>query len=344
MKQRVFRPVEDASAAAPVTSKPARVNRLAVKMPLPEFSNAPVTTPAYESNAKADATVEAQESASGMQLQFIDARLVDQNAHPPRQIYSDDAIKSMAETIQRDGQRDPIHVIRHPSRRGHFIIGDGWTRVQAIRSYEINNCQVLARIHDGLTEEQASWLGYGQNENRSQHTDFDRAMFYQGWHKSGLAWEEIAKRTGLSKTLLSFYASYEKLPVELLTTARNFPEKITATVAQQLVRAVELSDEVKAGLLVSRFISGDMPQRWLKDEVIKLSSAKKPRTHKPAVNFQQRIGSTGAYKQRTDGHIELTATIATDRAEEFNARLVALVNEYAVQAGQEGQGGEETGK
>ncbi len=322
MKQRVFRPVEESVNTPTVSSKIVKENRLAVKMPLPEFSNDQASV------VGGDAVLPDRAEA---QLKMIDARHVIQNSHPPRQLYTDDAIKVIAESIKMDGQRDPIHVIEHPTRPGHFIIGDGWTRVQAVRSYEINDCQILARVHSGLSEEQASWLGYAQNESRSQHTDFDRAMFFQGWHNSGLKWEEISKRTGLSKTLLSFYASYEKLPAEILSAARNFPEKITATVAQQLARAAELSDESKAMLLTSRFISGDMPQKWLKDEVAKLSVEKKPREHRPAVSFQRRFGVDGAYKQRSDGRVEMMVAIPLERTDEFNTRMVALLSEFMEQ-------------
>lgn len=338
MKQRTYRPVESAEPPAPTPLKPVKVNPLAVAMPLPEYSDAPQTTPVgVAPKANEQPAGDGQATA---QLRMIDARHIEQNAHPPRQIYNDQAITDLADSMKKDGQRDPIHVIEHPSKPGRYIIGDGWTRVQAIRAHEINGGMVLARIHAGLTEEEASWLGYSQNERRSQHTDFDRAMYYQNWYKGGLSWDEIAKRSGKSKALLSFYASYSKLPSEILSAAHTFPDKITATVAQQLVRAVELGGESKAMLLTSRFISDDKPQKWLKEEVIKLSVERKQRVQKPQVNFQQRFGGDGSYRQRTDGHIELSASIPPDRAEEFNARIVALLNEFVdhEQSAPEGQG------
>lgn len=323
MKQRTFKPVGESSQSAPTTnlSKPIKIDRLAVSAPLPDFTN----TPNPETQLQGAPATTLPEAGVSI---LIDARHVHQNSHPPRQIYTDEAIKAVADSIVAVGQRDPIHVIEHPSLPGQFIIGDGWTRVQAIRSYEINECLVLARVHSGLSEEMASWLGYDQNEQRSQHTDFDRAIFFTTWHKSGLTWEDIAARTGLSKTLLSFYACYEKLPREIFTTARNYPDRITATVAQMLSRAVDLSGESRALLLASRFISGDYSQRWLKDELAKLSEEKKPSNRRPAVNFQQRFGVDGTYKQRADGHIELKAAIAPERLEEFNARMVSLLGEF----------------
>lgn len=261
---------------------------------------------------------------------LIDARIIDNNPYPPRHIHAEDVIDALAKSIADHGQRDPVHVIPHPEKPGRFIISDGWTRVQAIKAYDINDTKVLAKVHLNLSIEDAAWMGYDQNEKRSPHTDLDRALFFAVWIKKGLSLGEISRRTGISKALLSYYGAFDKLPSEAMVLARNNPGKISASVAHLLHRTSEVAGEEKMMRLLGVYLGEDRPRSWLKNELDKLSTPKESAAHtaRPRMNFHKKFGVTGLYKQRSDGLVEMRMEVPTDRVDEFNDRVVALMDEF----------------
>lgn len=311
MKQREFRPVDESNAGATISSRPLRTNKLTVSMPMPAL--APIEERAQD------------ETAHHEEFTLVDVRLIEQNANPPRLLYSAEAIDSLAESIEQDGQRDPVHLIPHPTREGRFIIGDGWTRVQAIRSRSLNDNKVLARIHLGLSEEEAAWLGYSQNEDRSQLTDYDKAAYYSSWHAQGRSWEDIAQKAGVSKTLMSFYSAFSKLPADVALLAKLNPQKITANVASILCRAATLKGDIAALRLATQFIEGDHPRKWLESHVESMTVERK-RSHN-AIRYQKAYGD-GFYKQRADGQVEAKLFIEPERLDDFNEKFGRLLDEF----------------
>lgn len=316
MKQRQFRPVDESGAGALVSSRPDRENKLAVKMPMPELTALGQRT---------------DEGAKNEEFTLIDVLLIDQNANPPRLLYSEEAIDSLAESIKHDGQRDPIHVIPHPTKEGRFIIGDGWTRVQAIRAHSLNGNLVLARVHMNLSEEAAAWMGYSQNEDRSQLTDYDKAAYYSNWHAQGHSWEDIAKKAGVSKAMMSFYSSFSRLPKDIAVQAKLNPQKVTATVAHLLCRAASLHGEIAALRLANQFLEGEYTRKWLESRVEAMSQERKTNTN--SIQYQKTFGD-GFYKQRADGLIEAKIRIPPENADEFNKKFEELINHYAKPTGE----------
>lgn len=331
MKSRTFAPIPEDKSQESTSPKPKRqsvLDRISKKMPLRPM-------PAYsEDEEQYEKSVSAFEiDDHSVDLVLLDARLIEQNSHPPRQIHTEEAIKELADSIRKDGQRDAIHVIPHPEKPGRYIIGDGWTRVQAICAYDINNTTVLTRIHQEMSEEEVAWLGYAQNEERKQHTDYDRAVFFSGWMKSGMQGKEIAERTGISPTLLSFYAAFNKLPPEALVLVKNNTDKVSATAAHLLYRILELSDEAHLMRTLHAFIEQDKPRTWLKDVLEKLPNQSKAATttRQPQPRktmFRKDFANNGVYKQRSDGRIELTLTVEADKIEQFNSGLLEFLTGY----------------
>lgn len=365
MKERTITPVPDPrvgdqnpAANEKQAGKKPRFGVRPVAMPLPEFTNKGVpavdgTAPHPVATASAsdleattqlvppqtDVTTAAKHSLppdmvlaegidSDREFRVIDARLVDQNINPPRQLYSDYAIQSLAESLKADGQRDPIHVIPHPSKPGRFIIGDGWTRVQAVRAYNINNCEVLACIHLNLNEIEASWLGYNQNEKRTPPTDYDRSVFYKELNRNGMSWEEIAERSGVSKAQISNFAAYERLPSELIALVKQHPEKISANAARLMARLNDEAGEATAIKIGQRFVNSDHTVAWLREQLeAVVDRAAAPRRKANSVAFQRKF-QAGHYRQRSNGQVELNVVIPPSRIEEFNTGIQELLKSY----------------
>ena len=260
----------------------------------------------------------------------LDARLIDQNAHPPRLTYIDDAIKEIADSISKNGQRDAIHVIPHPKKPGRYIIGDGWTRVLAIRSYGINNGTVLAAVHKNLTESEASWLGMLQNDERSQLTDFDRGMYFANWLDDGMTIDDIANRVKMSRTRVGEFVVIRNLPMEIKEHARRTPKKMSASVFAIISSILNKSSEDKAIAICNKYIAGDHTHAWLRKQASEISENSRKKSAN-SVQYQRRYGQ-GHYRQRASGQVELNVVIPdTSLVTQFNADLEELLKKYLPQ-------------
>ncbi len=289
--------------------------------------DAPVASPAPSTGLAADS--HSRSSANqAYEVVYINALDIDPNRFAPREIYGDNTLQERADSLETNGQRDPIHVIPNPAKPGRYIIGDGWTRVQAVRMRDILNLQLKAIIHTDKSEEEIAWMGYAQNEEREAHTDFDRARFYQKWRDQGWTWEQISKRTGIPVGSLSQYGNYNKLDVDLLHYAKRHPEKVSVNVVNQLWRLVSAKKSAEAAIsLCKKFVDNDESFRWLKEHVDTLTMEQRPDRKSSPVKFQRRY-ENGHFKQRSDGKIEIVGVIPPDKLEQFNETMDKLLRPY----------------
>lgn len=253
-------------------------------------------------------------------FQMIDVSLIDANPLAPREVYTPRMIRERADALRTQGQHDPIHVIPNPDEPGRFIICDGWTRVQACRDHQVMHA-LLSEVHEGLSLEESAWFGYQQNEERQQHCDLDRAMFYERLIAAGDTAAEIARRAGISKSQMSFYRAYSRLPGEVLEIVRDSPERFGATVAYHLERLCQLSGKRKAVALAARYAEENRPRSWLIAQVQSLIEAPTPR--RPSSAKQIRF-TNGFYKQRDDS-FEVSIKVDPAKREAFAQALEALV-------------------
>ena len=307
-------------------------------IPLPDFR--PLgSTSGDEENAPRTERVRPREDEQGAQpvpensaglsvgrlLQTIDVRLIDPNPLAPRQIYTSAMILQRAESLREYGQHDPIHVIPNPEAPGRYVICDGWTRVLACVQHKCLTT-LLAEIHPTLSIRDAAWYGYEQNESRQQHCDLDRAAFYDKLQADGETQAEISRRTGISKSLLSYYRSYSQLPEEVLNVVQTDPEKFSATVVYHLRRLCDACGVRRALSLATKFAEQNQPQRWLINQV---QVAVEPNKTAKVATLKHIRFANGSYK-RTDGAFHLSITLPEEQQAEFEERLEALLATVAV--------------
>lgn len=263
-------------------------------------------------------------ATNGRNLSMIEVGLIDPNPLAPREVYTPQMILERADDLRNQGQHDPIHVIPNPAFPGRYIICDGWTRVQSCVEHRVLN-ELLAEIHFDLTLQEAAWFGYEQNEGRKQHCDLDRAMFYEKLIAKGQSPADIAKRAKLSKSLMSFYRSFGKLPEEILELARTNPDKFSATVAYQIHKVFEKCGVRRAIILASKFVEEEHPRTWLISQV---QAFVNPSAHKSSAPSKQVRYSNGFLKKRNNT-FEVSISVAEDKQIEFEAALEALLETVA---------------
>ena len=262
------------------------------------------------------------------QVVLISALSIDANRFAPREIYSDNTLQSLATSLEKNGQRDPVHVIPNPAKPGRYIIGDGWTRVQAIRMRDILGLQVKAIIHDEFTEEDIAWFGYSQNEEREPHTDYDKACFYMKWRGEGWDWETISHKTGVPVNSLYPYTNYSKLDPDILYYAKNYPKKVTVNVITQLARLISADKPADQVLSICKsFVEDDASIASLRERIDSILNKTTKRSTKSSLLFQKRYKSAN-FKQRTDGDIEIRARIPKSQQEAFNEAMDQLLSRF----------------
>jgi ParB family chromosome partitioning protein len=187
----------------------------------------------------------------------------------------------------------------------------------------------LAEVHAELNIQEAAWYGYQQNEERHQFCDLDRAMFYEKLIAQGESAADVARRAKLSKSLMSFFRAYARLPEEILEVVRRRPDKFGSLVAYQLLKLYDKCGVRKALALANKFAEEEHTRAWLINQAqIHLS----PSESKAVVPLKQIRYGNGSYKQLGD-KFEVSIAVAEDKRESFAMALEALLETVAEKPG-----------
>lgn len=280
------------------------------------FSIDAIATPELEQNA-----VSETQAKGARNLVYLGINLIDPNPLAPREVYTPQMILARAEALRTQGQHDPIHVIPNPDEPGRFIICDGWTRVQACRDHQVTH-ELLAEVHEGMTLEESAWFGYQQNEEREQHCDLDRAMFYEKLIAAGETAAEVAKRAGVSRAQMTYYRSFARLPMDVMEIVRSNPRKFGATASYQLSKVVDRVGIRQAVRLAVRFSEEGHSNAWL---VSQAQALIEPTTQKQPTASKHIRFNNGFYKQRGND-FEVSMSISDhEKRLKFALELEALL-------------------
>lgn len=289
----------------------------------------PDKTPPYPASPEAPSAPVAP--TSGRDIRRIPVDLIDENPLAPREVYTPEMILARAEALRSQGQHDLIHVIPNPEKPGRFVIADGWTRTRAAREHKILG-SLEAEVHHGMSIEEAAWFGYQQNEEREQHCDLDRGLFYAKMAKQhNLSQAEIARRVGeKARQVINSYMSYSKMPPELLDIVRTQPEKFSYNIASDLYRFFEKAGLDKAKALASKIAHGDYTRTWILEYIATILEPKSSTQNAGAASSKQ-IRYTSGYIKRDGEKFKMTVSVPADKQEIFAQKLEALLDEVAQQ-------------
>lgn len=165
-----------------------------------------------------------EEVPKNKQIQDIELDKIVPNRYQPRREFSDDSIKELAETLDKDGLLQPI-VVREDGEDQYEIIA-GERRYRAAKSL---NWETIPAIVNNMNDDQAASLALIENLQREDLNPIDEAKAYTNLMKlNDLTQTALAKDMGKSQSyvanklrLLKLDDDVQKALVEGKITARH---------------------------------------------------------------------------------------------------------------------------
>lgn len=165
-----------------------------------------------------------EEVPKNKQIQDIELDKIVPNRYQPRREFSDDSIKELAETLDKDGLLQPI-VVREDGK-DHYEIIAGERRYRAAKSL---NWETIPAIVNNMNDDQAASLALIENLQREDLNPIDEAKAYTNLMKlNDLTQTALAKDMGKSQSyvanklrLLKLDDDVQKALVEGKITARH---------------------------------------------------------------------------------------------------------------------------
>lgn len=146
------------------------------------------------------------------ELVDMDMALVVPTQAQPRQLFNDDTIKELAESIEKNGLLQPI--VLRPMASGKYQIIAGERRYRAFKKLDR---KVIPAIVRDYKDEEVDKLQLVENVQREDLNPYDEAIAYLKLkEKYGLKQEDIAKAVGKSRPYISNMTRILSLEDEIL--------------------------------------------------------------------------------------------------------------------------------
>ena len=242
------------------------------------------------------------------------------NPRQPRKYFAEENLKELAESIKEHGVIQPIIVTR-VNDKYELIAGE--RRLQASKLAKMSEIPAIVRL---ATSQQKLELALVENIQRHNLNAIEEAKAYRELHNEfNLTQEEIAKRTGKSRSAIANIIRLLELPIEIQRGV--IEEKITEGHARAILG---LENPEKQRALYELILKNNLTVRAVEDKVKeitvhthkrKVSKNIDPRVQDIEDNIQQKLGTKIKIKKRgTTGKI----TIDFYSEEEFE-KIVGLL-------------------
>ena len=148
-----------------------------------------------------EAGLEAQTLPDGSRLVMLDPREIKPNPKQPRQVFNEEALQELAESLKRDGMQEPV-LVRHAG--DHYELVGGERRVRASVMADIESIPAIVRQVDDRDMLKLSLI---ENVQREDLNAIELAQAYQQlvdeyhWTQEQLAAEVGKKRATVANTL-----------------------------------------------------------------------------------------------------------------------------------------------
>lgn len=161
----------------------------------------------------------------------LDINEIEPNRDQPRKDFSEEALRELADSIEKHGLLQPV-VVR-PLFSGRYEIIAGERRWRASRMAGLYRIPVIVKAMDEQTAAEAALI---ENLQREDLNAFEEALGYSTLiERFSLTQEEAAERVGKSRAAIANALRLLKLPADILAALRE--GKISAGHARTLISA-----------------------------------------------------------------------------------------------------------
>lgn len=164
-------------------------------------------------------------------VERIACSLIDDSPYQPRLVYDQDVIEAYAESIDKNGQLDPIKLRKKANGRYEQL--DGHIRIRSIRDV-LGNEYLDAIIHD-VDDATARAYVMAYTTAKTGVSSFELALMYQAAIDAGETPSEIAKSNAVSRAHISQCLIFTKLPERFQDVLKKSPRLMSYRAAGALV-------------------------------------------------------------------------------------------------------------
>lgn len=195
------------------------------------------------------------------------------NSRQPRQHFDIASLRSLAVTIEKDGQAVPVLLRAHPKNAGHYELIAGERRWRAVRDYCLKVRTLKAIVLSERDDAKAFRVSFVENEHREDLHPLERAEAMKRLMDDGATQVQIAEMVGRSATYVSHHLALLTLHPDakkLLDPAIPERRRLTFSAAVTISRA----PREKQPALAAAAVRKDTRLADVKERVEKLVDAR----------------------------------------------------------------------
>jgi len=195
-----------------------------------------------------------------LRIKNVPLDLIDRPSEPDRLSIDPEHIRDLAASIIEVGLLSPIDLCPRGDR---YEIISGDCRYQAFLSLGRTEIPAFVKVVDAET---LSVVRATENLQRRDLSVIEEGRIYKNLHVNhGMTWEDIARRTGKSVSLVKRRCDLLKMP-EMLINAMH-ERKIGYAVAEELMDLKDLGKiEYYLGFCIDHGATRDVVRNWVKEE------------------------------------------------------------------------------
>lgn len=164
----------------------------------------PSSKPSTQQAAPAIATAAAAGAASELPI-----ALIDPNPEQPRQIFDDEQLQRLAESIRQHGVLQPV-VVRRAGERFELIVGE-----RRWRASQLAGRKTIPAVVADIAPSERLAIALIENVQRHDLNPIELAHAFQNLAATGATQEEIGKQVGLDRSSIANHLRLLELPREL---------------------------------------------------------------------------------------------------------------------------------
>jgi ParB family chromosome partitioning protein len=178
---------------------------------------------------------------------LIDVEVIDKNPYQTRQVFDEEPLRELADSIRENGVVQPV-VVRPAEQTGRYLLVLGERRLRASRMAGRQTIPALVRR---LSPQQAAEMTVLENVQREDLNPLEQAEAFRVLSKEfQLTQAQIAERVGVSRETVANYMRLLRLPQEvmgyLISGRLSFSDCRQLLALQEEKQILDLAKEVVA--------------------------------------------------------------------------------------------------